>query len=113
MQSSTNPFRWRCRGCGRILTEPRAAFEIDDPTAHRAVFGINHILPLEAVLAGDAHPPPRSADERADDVIPAADPLTFQFAVDHVALFVGPDASALHAVARIGEADRAGLESDR
>src|SRR5262245_26089939 len=93
LHSSAGPSRRR----GSSLAKPRPALEVDDPPAHRAVFGFDDVLPLETVVAGHAGVTACPANERADDMVTASDRLALQLAVNHVAALVGPDAAALHA----------------
>src|SRR5262249_55438486 len=86
---------------------------VNDPTANRTVFGIDHVLPLETVVASHASVTARSANEPAHDMVTASDRLPLQLAVDHVAALVGPDAAALHARAAIGEPVCVPKEPDR
>src|SRR4029453_3937413 len=77
------------------------------------IFGIDNVLPLESVVAGHAGVTPRPANERARDMVTRADELASQLAVNHVAALVGPDATALHACAAVGESDRLCSEPHR
>src|SRR4029077_20830191 len=95
------------------LAKPRAALEVYDPAAHRTIFCIDHVLPLESVVAGHAGVTACPADERAHDMVTSADELASQLAVNHVAALVGPDAASLHACAAVGETDRLRPEPDR
>src|SRR5262245_63593275 len=89
LHSSAGP---SCRR-GSGLAKPRPALEVDDPPAHRAVFSIDHVLPLESVVAGHASVTACPAKERADDMVTAADCLAPQLTVHHVAALVGPNAA--------------------
>src|SRR5215475_10149538 len=93
LHSSAGP---SCRR-GTSLAKPRPALEVDDPPAHRAVFGIDHVLPLETIVAGHTGVTACPANERADNMVTASDRLALQLAVNHVAALVGPDTAALHA----------------
>src|SRR5215510_3960062 len=107
---SSRPFSWRSASG---LAKPRPALEIDDPPAHRTVFRIDHVLPLESVVAGYPSVTARAADERSNDTVTGSDRLALQLAVNHFAALIGPDAASLHARAAFGEADRLGSEADR
>src|SRR5215475_10625163 len=50
LQSSAGP---SCRR-GSGLAQPRPALEVDHPPAQRAVVGLDHVLPLERVVASHA-----------------------------------------------------------
>src|SRR5262245_19372331 len=93
LHSSAGP---SCRR-GSGLAKPRPALTVDDAPAHRASFGIDHVLPLERVVAGHASVTTCPANERAHDTVTASDRLAPQLAVNHVAALVSPDAAALHA----------------
>src|SRR5207244_12029630 len=95
------------------FTHPRPAFDVHDPAAHRTLFCIDHVLPLETIVAGHATVTTCPANECAYDVVTTSDRLTLQLAVNHVAALVGPDASALHTCTAVGEPDRLRSEPDR
>src|SRR5262245_20592481 len=82
---SSRPFSLRSASG---LAQPRAALEVDDPPAHCAVFRIDHVLPLEGVVAGHAGVAARASDECAHDAVTAADRLALQLAVNHIAALV-------------------------
>src|SRR5262249_57194884 len=104
LHSSAGPSRM----CRSSLAKPRPALEVDDPPAHRAVFCIDHVLPLKTIVAGHAGVTACPTNECADNMVTASDRLALQLAVNHVAALVGPDAAALHAAAAVGEDDRRG-----
>ena len=61
----------------RVQTRP--ALEADHPTAHGAIAGIDHVLPLERVLAGDATVA-AGPDEHARDAVAVADEFSLELA---------------------------------
>src|SRR5690242_16340202 len=93
--------------------KPRPALEVDDSPADRAIFRIDHVLPLETVVAGNANVTPGPTNEGADNAVATAHRFALQLAVDLIPPFVGPDAATLHAGTAIRETDRLGSETDR
>src|SRR5262245_48796952 len=107
------PPRWRSS-----LTEDsrhrgrHASFEADRASADRPVVGLDHVLPVELVLAGQPRVAAGAPGDRADDLAAGSDRLAAQLAEDLVAALVGPDRLAHAAGLAVGKPDDVALETD-
>src|SRR5215510_6161790 len=89
-----------------------ASLEADRAPAHRPVVGLDHVLPVELVLARQPRVAPGASGDRADDPGTGSDRLAAQLAEDLVAVLVGPHGLARPAGLVVGEPDDVSLEAD-
>src|SRR5215470_1178022 len=107
------PATWRCslaRGSRR--RGGHAPLEADRAAAHAAVVGVDHVLPVELVLARQPGVASRAAGDRADDLAAGADRLAAQLAEDLVTALVGPHGLAGAAGLVVGKPDGIPLKAD-
>src|SRR5215470_2530214 len=107
------PATWRCslaRGSRR--RGGHAPLEADRAAAHAAVVGVDHVLPVELVLARQPGVASRAPGDRADDLAAGPDRLAAQLTEDLVTTLVGPHGLAGAASLVVGEPDRIPLKAD-
>src|SRR5215831_11286459 len=89
-----------------------APLEADRAPAHRPVIGLDHVLPVELVLARQPREAPGASGDRADDPGSGSDRLAAQLAEDLVTVVVGPHGLARAAGLAVGEPDDVTVEAD-